>query len=52
MDYTYGKWDDYEDAEVAFVNVISGVWTLERFKDWHDHAIVVNVRDATAGEDM
>ena len=30
----YGKWDEPEDAEIAYFKVASGEWTFQRFEDW------------------
>jgi hypothetical protein len=49
---TYSKWDDFEEAAVAFGKVKSGEWDKERFEEWFNHAYCVISRDATAGEDM
>ncbi len=48
----YSKWDDYEDANVAFTKVKSGEWDLARFEEWYAQAYMVISRDATATEDM
>lgn len=48
----YGKWDSPEPNEVAFNNVKSGEWSLERFNDWVRQVEIEEYRNATATEDM
>jgi hypothetical protein len=47
---TYGKWDSYEEAEVAFAKVKSGEWDLSRFEEWCDFMKICINREACADE--